>query len=195
MSLPQNSSFSVGGVLLFSVTRTEPECIFSGHFLWGFNVAFWKTLNNKSFVPELLWWHGCVTLKNVGCNSKSQSRRLEWLLPDAVKSMQRSILHSILYLDWSRRASWNRVLCHRIVFHWSLSARQTNHWKMWGFGNLSSFNDLHRNHLGSLAGFSAVLPRVSSLARVKCNHHFLEGLSERLIAVLKAIPPMKWTSG
>lgn len=133
-------------------------------------------LNNQSFMPEFVRWCGCVTLKNVGCNSRSQSRRLERLLPDAVKSMQRSILHFILYLDWSQQASWSRVLCHRIVFHWSLSARQTNHLEMWGFGNLSSSNDLHRNHLGSLAGFSAALPRVSSLGRVKCNHHFPEAL-------------------
>lgn len=129
------------------------------------------------------------------CNLKSQSRRLERLLPDVVKSMQRSILHFILYLDWSQWASWNPVLCHRIVFRWSLSTRQTNHLKMWGFGNLSSFTDLHRNHLGLLAGFSAVFPRIFSLAREKCNHHFLEALSERLIAVLKAIPLMKWIPG
>lgn len=162
-------------------------------FLGGFSITLWKMLNSKSFVPELVWWHGCVTLKNVGCNFKSQSSRLEGLLPDAVRSMQRSILHFIPYLDWSQQASWAHGLCHGIVFHWSLSAWQTNHFKMWGFGNLSPLNDFHRNLLGSLAGFFATLPRVSSLARVKCNHHFVEALSERLIAVLQAIPLKKWT--
>lgn len=152
-------------------------------------------LSERCFVPELVWWYGCVTLKIVSCNFKSQSRRLKLLLPDVVKSMQRSILHFILYLDWSQWAAWNPVPYHRIVFRWSLSSRQTNHLKMWGFGNLSSFNDLHRNHLGSLAGFSAILPRFFSPARAKCNHHFLEALLERLIAVLKVIPLMKWSSG
>lgn len=135
-------------------------------------------LDNERCVPGLVWGWGCVTLKNVGCNFRSQSRRLEGLLPDAVKSMQGSILHFILYLDWSQRAHWNHVLCHGIFCHWSLSTRHTNHLKMWGFGNLSSFNDLHRNHLGWLAGFPAMFPRLCSLARVKCNHHFPEALWE-----------------
>ena len=83
-------------------------------FLGGFNVAFWRILNNRYFLPERIWWYRHSALKNVCCNFKSQSRRLEWLLQDVVKSMRRNILCFILHLDWSQCASWNTVFCHRI---------------------------------------------------------------------------------